>query len=89
MITPARVAYALQRAGEPLARRRATRASGAVVSRDGNSVVVRFFSTSILPDEGRVRRRMEKYRQTLVRRGFSVSSISDELGLRILEGSGA
>jgi hypothetical protein len=58
-----------------------------VVIQDGSSVVVRFYSTSVVPDEARVRRRMEKYRQTLVRRGFSVSSIPDELGLRVLEGA--
>ena len=83
-VTPAKVAYALQRAGEPLARQRACLTSGAVVKKDGPSVVVRFFSASRTQDEARVRRRMEKYKSTLVRRGFSVTSIPDEMAIRVL-----
>jgi hypothetical protein len=82
--TPAKVAYALQRAGEPLARQRPCRSSGAVVKKDGPSVVVKFYSASRTVNEARLRRRMEKYRSTLVKRGFSVTSVPDELTLRVL-----
>lgn len=82
--TPAKVAYALQGAGEPLARQRLIRSSGAVVKGDGPSVIVRFYSASRTVDDSRVRRRMEKYREALVRRGFSVTSIPDEPALRVL-----
>jgi hypothetical protein len=82
--TPAKVAYALQRAGEPLARQRACRSSGAVVKRDGNSVVVKFYSTSGIQSEARIRQRMNRWKAALTKRGFSVTSIPDEVAFRVL-----
>jgi ribose 5-phosphate isomerase len=83
-VTRSKVAYALQKAGEQLARRRSSRASGAMVTEDGNSIVVSFYSAGSAPEPSRERRRIDRYRQALVRRGFSVTTIPDEPSLRVL-----